>query len=489
MPYIILTLVIIIILAVIVIRALQFRAPSVPFEPAPPIKVNIDQAAQHLSEAVSFPTISFGGDSPAEHEAFNGLHQSLEKMYPLLHQKTKKFTINRHSLLLLWEGSNPDLDPVILLAHQDVVPADPTTFNEWTHHPFSGAIENGYIWGRGTLDCKNQLIGALEAAETLLAEEFQPERTILFAFGHDEEIGGNNGAQKIVTWLQEKEIRAEAVLDEGGAVLEGGFPGIDGLAAVIGTMEKGHIDVRLHVTATAGHASTPPKQTAIGILASAISRIEAHPMPAQLNRVLPLFQGLGENLPFSYRLIIANHWLFKGILRRLLEANPQMNASIRTSIAATIMHGGIKENILPREAYANLNIRLLPGDTIENVLNHLTQVIDDERVEVTLSGEFQDEASTVSPSSGPAFEGLKRAIQRTYGDIPAAPYIMLGASDSRHYTAVSDHIYRFSPMVLSSSDLDRIHGIDERESVEDFGNTVRFFIHLIRNWSMSLDGN
>jgi carboxypeptidase PM20D1 len=212
-------------------------------------------------------------------------------------------------------------------------------------------------------------------------------------------------------------------------------------------------------------------------------------MPAQMSRVLPMFRGLGENLPFSYRLIIANQWIFKRILRRLLEANPQMNASIRTSIAATIFHGGIKENILPREAYANLNIRLLPGDTIEKVLTHLKRVIDDERVEITLSGEFQDEASPVSPSEGPAFEGLKEAILRTYGNIPAAPYIMLGASDSRHYTAISDHVYRFSPMVLSSSDLDRIHGIDEREGVEDFGNTVRFFINLIRNWSVSLDGS
>ncbi len=188
-------------------------------------------------------------------------------MYPLLHATATKTLISDYSLVYRWEGTDPDLDPVLFLAHQDVVPADPGSLDEWTHPPFSGAIEDGFIWGRGTLDCKNQLIGALEAAETLLQIGYQPRRTVLFAFGHDEEIGGPNGAQKISGWLQEQGIRAAAVLDEGGTILEGGFPGVNSPVAVIGIVEKGHIDVRMTVTGSPGHASTPPRHTAIGILA------------------------------------------------------------------------------------------------------------------------------------------------------------------------------------------------------------------------------
>ncbi|MBN1266788.1 MAG: M20 family peptidase [Anaerolineales bacterium] len=483
MPYIFLALVIILLVAVILARALRFRAPSVQVEPGLPIQIDVERAAQHLAAAIRIPTISFGENSPVEQDAFHALHRKLEEMYPRLHRSLEKIPVNDYSLVYRWAGSQPDLDPILLLAHQDVVPADPTTWGDWGQPPFSGAIHDGYIWGRGTLDCKNQLIGTLEAAETLLEKGFHPQRTVLFAFGHDEEIGGQNGAEKITCWMKDQDIRVEAVLDEGGAVLKGGFPGIEGLAAVIGTVEKGHIDVRLHVTATAGHASTPPRQTAVGILSKAITRIEANPMPAHLDQVLPMFRGLGENLPFTYRIIFANQWLFSGILRKILEDNPQMNASIRTSIAATIIHGGIKENILPREVYANLNIRLLPGDSIDDVLNHLRSVIRDDRVKITLTGNCRNEASPVSPTDVPAFEILKASIGRTYGDIPTTPYLMLGGSDARYYAAVSSHIYRFSPMVLTSEELDSVHGINERTRVDDFANNVRFFIDLILNWS------
>jgi len=366
------------------------------------------------------------------------------------------------------------------------VPADPGTLHEWLQGPFSGAIDQGFIWGRGTLDCKNQMIGVLEAAETLLEHDFSPERTILFAFGHDEEIGGKNGAQQIVAWMQQQGIRAAAVLDEGGAILKGGFPGIDGCAAVIGPVEKGHIDVRMTVTGTPGHASTPPGHTTIGILARAITRIESNPMPAHVDRVLPMFRGLGESLPFAYRLIFANHWLFGGILRRILEANPQMNASIRTSIAATMIHGGVKENILPHEVCANLNIRLLPGDAIKDVLDHLQRVVRDNRIKFELHGNSCTEASLDSPDNGEVYNSIRTSIRQIFGPIPVTSYIMLGGSDARHYSLISDHIYRFSPEILSTEDLDRVHGINERKSVEGQTEAVRFFMVLINIWGTQL---
>jgi carboxypeptidase PM20D1 len=479
--------VIAVLLAVILLRAYQFRAPASHTDSARPHEIDAQKAAGHLAAAVRCPTVSHGDASPVEQAAFKALHKALEDMYPLLHATASKTLIGDYSLVYRWEGTDPELDPVLFLAHQDVVPADPGSLDEWTHPPFSGAIEDGFIWGRGTLDCKNQLIGALEAAETLLQDGFQPRRTLMFAFGHDEEIGGPNGAQKISSWLHEHGIRAAAVLDEGGTILKGGFPGVNSPVAVIGIVEKGHIDVRLTVTGKPGHASTPPKHTAIGVLARAITRIEASPMPAHVGQVIPMFRGLGANLPFSYRILFANRWMFNGLLRKLLEANPQMNASIRTSCAATIIHGGVKENILPREVHANLNIRLLPGDTIEEVLKHLQHVIKDDRIRLELSGSSRCEASSVSPAEGTVFDTLKTSIQRIFGPIPVTPYIMLGGSDARHYSPVSDRIYRFSPEVMAPEDLDRVHGINERTGVEAFARNVQFFIDLIHSWTFQQD--
>lgn len=479
--------VLLILLAVVLIRAALFRAPSHPLEQSVQVEIDPDRAAEHLAAAVRIPTVSHGSESPVERDAFITLHQLLKEQYPLLHEAAEKTVISDYSLVYQWKGCEPELDPVLFLAHQDVVPADPSTLDEWTHPPFSGAIEDGYIWGRGTLDCKNTLIGAMEAAEALLAEGFQPRRTVMFAFGHDEEIGGPKGARKISAWMQEEGIRAAAVLDEGGTILKGGFPGVERPTAVIGVVEKGHIDVRMTVTATPGHASTPPRHTAVGILARAITRVENHPMPAHVDQVMPMFRGLGSSLPFRYRIIFANRWLFNGILRRILEANPQMNASIRTSIAATIIHGGVKENILPRQVYANLNIRLLPGDTIDTVLEHLRQVIDDDRISLELTGNSREEASPSSPADGAVFNSIREAIQRIFGPIPVTPYIMLGGSDSRYYSPISNHIYRFSPEVMAPGDLDRVHGINERTSVEGFASNVRFFMTIIRAWSMDLE--
>ena len=282
----------------------------------------------------------------------------------------KREVINGYSLLYTWQGSRPDLEPVMLMAHQDVVSAgaDPADTAEWTHPPFEGVIADGFIWGRGTLDIKNQLIGIMEAAEALLGQGYRPERTILFGLGHDEETGGVNGCKIMGQMLKERGVHLAGIVDEGGGITEGLAAGVRGAVGLIGVSEKGYLTVAFTVQGQPGHSSTPPPQTAIGILARALARLEAHPMPTHLRRVRPMYHGIGLAAPIYLQVAFANVWLFGLLLRRWLMRNPEMNASIRTTTALTIVQGGVEDNTVPAEARAIVNFRLLPGETIAEVL-------------------------------------------------------------------------------------------------------------------------
>ena len=291
--------------------------------------------------------------------------------------------VNGYSLVYIWKGTHPDLEPVMLMAHQDVVSADPT---EWTHPPFEGRIVDGFIWGRGTLDIKNQLIGIMEAAETLLQQGYRPERTILFGLGHDEETGGVTAARLLGKMLKERGIHLAGIVDEGGGIVEGLAAGVRGPVALIGVSEKGYLTVEFSVHGQPGHSSTPPPQTAIGILARALARLEAHPMPTHLRRLRPLYHGIGMAAPIYIQVAFANVWLFGPLLKRWLVPKPEMNASMRTTTALTIINGGVEDNTIPAEAKAIVNFRLLPGDTIADVLWHAKKVIKDERVKIQPGG-------------------------------------------------------------------------------------------------------
>ncbi len=272
------------------------------------------------------------------------------------------------------------LDPVVLMAHQDVVPVEEEALSEWEHPPFDGVVDDDFIWGRGALDIKSQMIAILDAVEHLLAEGFKPERTVYLAFGHDEEIGGH-GAKEIANFLNDQGIHPAAVLDEGGSLIEGVLPGITEPVGLIGIAEKGFMTLRLTVEATPGHSSTPPRETAIGILAKALAFVEAAPQPTNLAPAQMLFRGLGPVLPFSMQFALANLWLFRGVVRKNLEKSPPTYAMIHTTSAPTIIKAGVKENVLPSKATALVNFRLMPGDTIAKVCERVRKIIDDERVE------------------------------------------------------------------------------------------------------------
>lgn len=453
--------------------------------PVEAVPVDVDCVAEHLAAAVRCRTVPLDDQGMPDPEAYAQLHRLLEQTYPLVHRNLTREVVNGYSLLYTWAGTRPELAPVMVMAHQDVVSADAASLDQWTHPPFAGHIADGFIWGRGTLDIKNQLIGIMEAAEVLLARGFRPERTILFGLGHDEETGGVKGCQVMGQQFKERGIHLAGIVDEGGGIFDGLAAGVRGPVALVGASEKGYLTVEITVQGQPGHSSTPPPQTAIGILSRALARLEAHPMPTHLRRLRPMYHGIGRAAPLYIQVAFANVWLFGPFLRRWLTAIPEMNASIRTTTALTIVRGGVEDNTVPSEAKAMVNFRLLPGDTIAEVLAHAAKVIADDRVVIQpVPGKF-NEALPVSPDSGSAYDSLRQVIREIFDNPPVAPYVMLGGTDCQHFVPVCDHIYRFTSLVMDERFRGLEHGIDERIPVEGMGRMVQFYARLMQVWGSS----
>jgi carboxypeptidase PM20D1 len=356
----------------------------------------------------------------------------------------------------------------------------------WSHPPFAGDVAEGYIWGRGAIDDKGRVVALLEAVEMLLEKGFSPQRTLVFAFGHDEELGGYDGAARIAALLKERGLEFEFVLDEGGAIVsQGMFPGVSKPITLVGIAEKGYLSVELSVQGKGGHSSMPPRHTAIGILSSAIHRLEEKPFPSRIEGATrTLFESLATQMPFGKRMMLANLWLFEPLVKRGLEQGPLTNAMIRTTIAATMIEGGVKASVLPLQARAVVNLRLLPGDNIERALERVGQIVDDPLVKVRPLAQ-PDEPSFVSSNESWGFRILARTARQTYGDVLVAPFIIPFRTDSRHYAALSPNIYRLNPMLVAPADLQRIHGRDERISLENYAQCVKFYHQLIRNTDLS----
>lgn len=450
--------------------------------PVPAFSVDPQKVAEHLSAAIKIDTISHEDVALDDTSKFKVLHSLLARQYPLTHAALKKELIDGFSLLYTWKGSNEALDPIVLMAHQDVVPADEHTLSQWTHAPFSGDIADGFIWGRGALDIKCQMIGVFEAVEHLLYNNYQPERTVMLAFGHNEEVLGS-GAKMIVAHLKAKGIHVQSVLDEGGSIYDGILPGVDGLAAAIGVSEKGYLSLKLQVQAKGGHSSTPSDSNAIAILSQAIVRLQKHPFPLKPRALVPMFKGLGAAASPLMQLAFSNLWLFGGVIKAKLKNNPEALASIRTTTAPTIVKGGVKDNVLPSVAEAVVNFRLLPGDTIASVCERVRKVINDERVTFEPMPDKAWEASPVSPVTSKSYQHLASVISELFPGATSAPYLMLGGTDSRNFTEISDEVFRLSPVVVKEEDIHRVHGINERISIDAMHKQAEYFYRLIPRWA------
>jgi carboxypeptidase PM20D1 len=444
------------------------------FEPLP-------GAVERLAGAIQIPTVTPADGSPGDPAVFARLHAYLADSFAGAHAAASREVVGDGSLLYTWKGSDPSLSPVVLMGHMDVVPVETASESSWTHPPFSGAIADGFVWGRGALDDKLTVVGLLEAAEALLEAGFRPRRTVILAFGADEEAGGREGAAKIAALLRERGVQPQLVLDEGGAVISGAIPGIEAPVALVGIAEKGYLSVELSVRAEGGHSSMPPRHTAAGVLARAITRLEENPFPGGVRgATAALFDAIGPEMSFGGRVLFANRWLFGPLIEWKLAGSPSTDATLRTTTAVTVLEGSPKDNVLPSRARAVVNFRILPGDTVSGVVERVRRVIDDPLVGIR-PDPSAEEPSPVSPANGEAWMKIEETIRQTYPDAILAPYLVLGATDSRFFRGLTPNVYRFAAIRIDNADLKRIHGVDERASVAAYLEGVRFLAQLIRN--------
>jgi len=468
--------------AVLLFRTLivsSHQLASGDFEALPIVQ---DDVVERLAQAIRFKTISHQIPWEFRGTEFEAFHQFLEESFPQAHETLQREIVSRYSLLYTWEGSNPSLAPIIFLAHMDVVPVDAGSAEAWTHPPFEGVVEDGIIWGRGALDNKSSVMGLLEVVETLLGRGFTPTRTIYLAFGHDEELGGPEGAGKMAALLQERGVKAWFTLDEGSGIVEGILPGMDDPIALISVSEKGYLTLELKVRGEGGHSSNPPPSTSIGILASAITRIEASPFDAKLGGpMLDMLEVAGPEMNFPFRVLMTNLWLFKPLLQWQLAKDPVTSAALRTTTAVTMINGGTKENVLPIEARATVNFRILAGDTSAEIVERVRALVNDERVEITIPDDHVvNEPSPVSDKDSDSFRVIAQSVRDVLPHVPVAPGMTLAGTDTKHYYDVAENLYRLQPIIFTPETLATIHGTDERVEIENYLNAIQIFGQIIR---------
>jgi len=469
--------ILLLLIAILIGRTLTMSSMQIAAQAAPPLAIDRAAALQRFSRAIQFRTVSYENNPAAsEHDAFIAW---IAQAYPRVHASLQREVVNGRSLLYTWAGTDKTLAPVLLMGHYDVVPVEPGTEEKWEQPPFSGAVSGGFVWGRGTLDDKITVISLLESAESLLADGFRPKRTIFFAFGHDEEIGGRQGAQQTANLLASRNIKLDAVIDEGGTILLGSM-GLKRPLAVIGIAEKGSANVELVATGKGGHSSMPPARTSVGTLAAAVDRVQTNPFPTSISGAsADMFRWMAPEMPFGKRVVMSNLWLFKPVLARQAKSSNALNALLRTTTAPTIIDGGVKSNVLPSSARAVINFRILPGDTQQSVAAHVRDVTVGVGVRL-LEG---TDPSSVSDSRAPQFRTLQRTIAQVYPDAIVAPYLVVGGTDSRHFSKLTANVYRFIPVSLAEAELARLHGTNERIGVETYFEAIRFYRTLIVNVS------
>jgi len=471
-----------ILVLLVVLLARTFLVTSRQISAAATAKIPLDSGAltNHLTAALTIQTISYDDPAKLNQAEFLRFHAYLAQTFPLVHTYLTKEVVKQYSLLYCWQGEDANLAPIVLMAHMDVVPTEETP---WKHPAFGGEVADGYIWGRGALDDKSNVISQLESVEYLLQKGFKPKRTLYFAFGHDEEAGGS-GAAAIVELLESRAIKPEMVLDEGGAILDGMIPGVLAPTAMIGTSEKGYTTLDLVLEDTGGHSSAPPAHTLIGEMSEAVRRLEEHQMPAKLEgSAAQMIDYLGPELPPVARFFTVNRWFFQPLMILEMSKDKLSNAMVRTTTAVTIIHGGVKENVLPGRVTATVNFRIRPGETMEDVILHVRTTIGNEKIKIVKLPQGMN-PSPVSSAESPQFRILHRTIREVYPSVIVVPGIVIGATDSRHYSRICPNVFRFAPFVVNMDDFRGVHGTDERIRTENYVDMTRFYVQFIRNTSL-----
>ncbi|CAG2208599.1 PM20D1 [Mytilus edulis] len=438
-----------------------------------------DQIVKRFQRALQIKTISFKrGEYNRDQLLLLSSH--LEKSFPLVHSSplVKLDIIANYSRLYTITGSNTSLTPYLLAAHLDVVPAIP---EEWEFPPFEAQIKDEYIYARGAIDFKQGIMGILEALEYLLSKGFKPNRSFYIAFGHDEEVTGVDGARAVGQELQARGLKKlEFLLDEGLAVLNGFIPGIQKTVALIGIGEKGFLTLKLHVKGEAGHSSMPLKETAIGILAKAVVKIEDNPLPSMLGYgpEKEMLEHLAHEMPLAARIIMSNLWLFGPLV---FSQKPATNAIIRTVTSVTMFNGGVKTNVLPSDATAYINHRIHPAQSIQEIIDYDRAIINDDRVKLSVEDSMVAASGSPSGENDFGYQIISNSIRQIWTNATTAPGMMIGNTDTKHYKDFTNNIYRFSPTVMFPGDEKRFHGVNERISKQNFEQAINFYYHIIVN--------
>ncbi len=467
--------VVVLFFGVVLIRTAMFKPKAQPPISDEKVEFDREKTVEALAELVKCKTVSYNDKELEDDAEFEKLIALLPKLYPNVLSGCEFTRLPDRALLFKWTGKSAAA-PSVMMAHYDVVPVNE---EGWEKPPFAAIIEDGIMWGRGTLDTKVTFNGVLSAADYLIANGFQPENDMYFAFSGGEEVNGN-GAPNIVQWFFDNGVQPALVVDEGGAVVENVFPGVKQPCGLIGIAEKGMINAQFRTASNGGHASAPKPHTPVGVLSAACKRLEDHPFKAHIaGPAAKMFDTLGRYSTFLYKMIFANMWCFGWVIDLLGKlSGGEMNALVRTTVAFTQMEGSSARNVIPTEAKMVANMRLNPHDSVESALAYLRKTVKNEQVEVSALESF--EPSPVSETDCPAWDKVSAAVAETWPGCIVSPYLMVQCSDSRHYRDLSNHVYRFSAMALTSEERSTIHGNNERIRLEAISRAAEFYIRLMQ---------
>ena len=455
-------------------------------EPLPKEDINVQRYRENLSKAVQFKTISNRDSDKVNWAEFEKFHKFLDEAYPLIAKNLEKEVVPPANLLYRWKGTRSDLEPIALLAHQDVVPVSAGTEEDWVHDAFSGHDDGEFIWGRGTVDMKNHLIAVMESVEALLEDGFVPERDVYLLFGDNEEVVANsdNGARDLMLTLKNRGITLDSVIDEGGAMIPLNVPGVldNKFLAGVGVAEKGYSDIEIVVNAKGGHSSQPPVHTALGQIANVIRDLERNQFKAYLNENMKsLFDAIGRECSYPVRLLTCNMPLLYPVILEVAKKIPFAACLVRTTTAVTMAQGSPAANVLPQRAAITVNFRSMPGTTKQDLIDHIQKSCKNKDIEINVLN--SKEASSFSPTDSRAYGIIRDVTKSIQPNAIVAPYLVMGGTDAYNYEPICNNIYRYAPFELTTELLRCAHGTNERLPINLMENAVVFFKNYIRRAS------